>query len=432
LIKTGVIALLKLPKLRGKPWLAKDEFIRKSAVMFLASIIGSICNYLYQIYVGRTVGPAEYGAFGSLFAIIYFTTVFTNTIQSAGTWFISKLKADNQINNVGRFIISLIKRTFLIGLGGFGIFCLGSSWIANFLNIGSTTEVIILGTVIFFSFLLPATSSGLQGLQLFNSLALVNVLTYVPKLLFGVILVSLGYGVSGALGAVTIGMGIAFLFSFIPLRFYLRGQSNYDSYDFREIYTYSIPAILIMICLTVPSNLDVIFAKHYFNSYDVGLYTAASVIGKIIFFLPWAISAVMFPSVSELNVKGKNTLPLLHKSLFFSAILSGFATLIFLLFPTLVGTIFGPVYLEAYTVTKIYVIVMFLVSLTFVIAQYCLAINSKKYAFLIVFFTAVEICLLILVHDSTIQMAQILMGANLLLFLASYIYVIRLKSYRVS
>jgi O-antigen/teichoic acid export membrane protein len=423
-----VIILITWAKLRGKAWFAKDEFIRKSAMMFLASIIGSICNYLYQIYVGRTVGPEEYGAFGSLFAIVYFTVVFSNTIQSAGTWRISKLKADSQTNNIGAFIFSLIKRTFLIGISGFGIFYLASPWIANFLNINTSSEVVILGTIIFLSFLLPATSSGLQGLQRFDSLALVNVLTYVPKLLFGVILVDLGYGVSGALGAVTIGMSIAFLFSFIPLRSYLIGRPSCGSYDFKEIYIYSIPAFLIMICLTVPSNLDVILAKHYFNSHDVGLYTAASVIGKIIFFLPWAISAVMFPKASELDLKGKDTLPLLHKSLIYSALLSGSATIIFLLLPGLVGIIFGPIYLEASAVMKRYVLMMFLVSLTSVIAQYCLAINSKRYAILLVFFTMLEICLMVLVHDSTLQMAEILLGENLLLFLTSYIYVIRWKS----
>jgi len=423
-----VVTLISWSKLRGKAWFAKDEFIRKSAVMFLASIIGNICNYLYQIYVGRAVGPEEYGTFGSLFAIIYFTVVFSNTIQSTGTWFISKLKAEDQINNIGTFIFSLIKRTFLMGISGFGIFYLASPWVANFLNLNSTSEVIILGTVIFLSFLLPATSSGLQGLQLFNSLALVNVLTYVPKLLFGVMLVDLGYGVSGALGAVTIGMGIAFLFSFIPLRSYIMDRSSCGSRDFREIYIYSIPAILIMICLTVPSNLDVILAKHYFNSYDVGLYTAASVIGKMIFFLPWAISMVMFPKASELDAKGKNTLSLLNKSLIYSAFLSGPATIIFLLFPGLVGIIFGPIYIEASAVTKIYVIMMFLVSLTSVIAQYCLAINSKRYSVLLVFFTVLEICLMVLAHDSTIQMVEMLTGINLLILLTSYIYVIRLKS----
>lgn len=423
-----MVPLIAWSKLRGKAWFAKDEFIRKSAVMFLASIIGNICNYLYQIYVGRAVGPEEYGTFGSLFAIIYFTVVFSNTIQSTGTWFISKLKAENQANNIGTFIFSLIKRTFLMGIAGFGIFYLASPWIANFLNLNSTSEVVILGTVIFLSFLLPATSSGLQGLQLFNSLALVNVLTYVPKLLFGVMLVNLGYGVSGALGAVTIGMGIAFLFSFIPLRSYLTDRSSCGSHDFREIYIYSIPAIIIMICLTVPSNLDVILAKHYFNSYDVGLYTAASVIGKMIFFLPWAISMVMFPKASELDAKGRSTLSLLNKSLVYSALLSGSATMIFLLFPGLVGIIFGPIYMEASSVTKIYVIMMFLVSLTSVIAQYCLAINSKRYAILLLFFTLLEISLMAFVHDSTIQMAEMLMGTNLLIFLTSYIYVIRLKS----
>lgn len=422
-----MIPLIKWPNIRGNAWFAKDEFIRKSAVMFLASIIGSICNYFYQIYVGRAVGPEEYGTFGSLFAIIYFIGVFSTSIQSAGTWFISKLKSEGQIDDIGVFLYDLIKRTSIIGISCFAIFCLASPWIADFLKIESTSEVVIIGTVILLSFILPTTSSGLQGLQLFNSLAWVNILTYVPKLLFGILLVDLGYGVSGALGAVTIGMIIAFLFSLIPLRSYFIGRPKGSSNKFKKIYLYTVPTISIMICLTVPSNLDVILAKHYFDNYDVGLYTAASVIGKMIFFLPWAISVVMFPKVSEMNAARKNTIALLNRSLIYSALLSGFATIVFLVSPNLIGTIFGPIYLEASSIMKVYVIMMFLVSLTSVIAQYCLAINSMKYAFLLIFFTILEIALIIFIHDSTLQMAKMLMGTNLLLFLTSYGYVLRLK-----
>jgi len=46
-----------------------DDLLKHASIMFIASIIGGVCNYIYQLYMGRALGPEEYGIFGSLFAM---------------------------------------------------------------------------------------------------------------------------------------------------------------------------------------------------------------------------------------------------------------------------------------------------------------------------------------------------------------------------
>ena len=256
-----------------------------------------------------------------------------------------------------------------------------------------------------------------------------SVINFSSKLLFGVLLVSIGFGVNGALGAIIIASAIALIISFIPLKSFL--SSNYKAnpgFDFSELYRYSLPTMLAMFCLAVPANVDVILAKHFFTAHNAGLYTAASVLGKIVLFLPGAISTVMFPKVSKINANGGDTRKLLNKSLFYTAILSGLLAIGYWFFPSIViGIPFGHIYLEAIPLIKFYGIGMLFFSLTIVLMRYSLAVHDLKYVYGFAFFTILEIILLAIFHKTMMEMIMILLIINILLFIFSYYYVVWYK-----
>jgi O-antigen/teichoic acid export membrane protein len=385
--------------------------------------VGCGFSYLYQIYVGRALGPEAYGTFGSLFAIFYLISVFSGAIQVTGARFISKFHATGEKERIGSFLYGMMKKSALLGGAGLLIFMLISSGIASFLKIDSTQQVMVLGTVILFSFLTPATMGTIQGLQRFYLFAFLGALTMGLKLTFGVVLVNFGYGVSGALGAVTLATLTTFAISILFLLPFLRSERKGNGYNFSELYLYSLPALLIMMCLAFPSNLDVILAKHFFEGQEAGLYTAASVLGKIVLFLPGAVAAVMFPKAAEMSILGKSTMKLLNRCLIYTGLLSGAAAAAFVVFPGLVGTIFGKTYLGAASITGIYVVAMAVFSLTMIVAQYCLAVNNLRYTYLLMAFTAVEFLAMALLRGSVLQMAEVLLAMNLLLFISSYLYV---------
>jgi O-antigen/teichoic acid export membrane protein len=385
--------------------------------------MGCFFNYLYQIYVGRSLGPKEYGIFGSLFAIIYFMAIISGSVQACSAWLISGYMARSEFIEISAILYALIRKTIIFGACSFILFLLSSPFIAAALHLDSLIEVIVLGTILLLSFLLPSTSGVLQGLQKFNSLALVNLFAFFPKLLFGVQLINLGYGVSGALGAQTIGMLIAFIISLFFLKPYLTKRPKHSEVNFNKIYYYSIPTTIVMICLAVPSNLDVIFAKHFFSSIDAGNYAAASVIGKIILFLPSSISIVMMPIASEISNNKKSSANLLRTSMAFTGLLSGIVTLCLMISPQLIEVMFGAGYKESAYLVQIYAIMMFLFTLNWTLAYYCLAINDLKYVYIIAIFTLIEVGLIFYFHNTMLQMIEVMAVANLILLVVSYSYV---------
>ncbi|RLF57735.1 MAG: capsular biosynthesis protein, partial [Thermoplasmata archaeon] len=139
------------------------EFLQDAGIMFIASIVAGICNYLYQIYMGRALGVEEYGIFGSLFALSYIIFVVSGTIQTSCARFVSKFVGEGKEGNISYLLHGLLKRMFIFGIIVFVLFILSSGLISSFLKIESVLPVVIVGGFLFLSILLPVNLGALQG-----------------------------------------------------------------------------------------------------------------------------------------------------------------------------------------------------------------------------------------------------------------------------
>ena len=140
--------------------------------------------------------------------------------------------------------------------------------------------------------------------------------------------------------------------------------------------------MLAMFCFSV-------LAKSFFSAREAGLYTSASVLGKIIFFFLSAIYAVMFLMIAERHARGEDTGEVLKRSLAYTAQLSGSLVAIYFLFPSVVVLLFGSRYAEALPLVAPYGLATHLFSLCVILLNYHLAIRN------FVGFTFTEIFLLL-------------------------------------
>ena len=404
----------------------RDDVARSSGVMFIATILAGAFSYFYQVYMGRALGPEEYAIFGALFAIFYMISVVSQAISTSITRFVSTLRGEGK--EIGVFVLGSMERTSVLGFASALLFLALSGAISSALKINDAKPVAVLALILFLSWSQPVFGGALRGIQRFKALGSVSVSNSFLKLLSGVLLVSLGLGVVGALLGVALGVLAALLISYFLIAPYLKKNNPHEpEISYSSLYTYSLPLMLAMLCMSVPANLDVILAKYFFSALDAGLYTSASVLGKIIFFFPAAVYAVMFPMITERHVRGEDTISVLKKSLIYTAILSGSAALAYLLFPQLVLKVFGLSYSSALPLVAPYGITMFFFSLTVIILHYHLAIKNFSYIALFAFFTLIEILLLLFFHSSPLEMVKVLLSVNPALFGASLIYTWRMK-----
>ena len=398
--------------------------------MVLSSLIGGGCNYLFQLFMGRMLGPEEYGIFGSLFAISYMIYILSQTIQTSGAKFISKYIGENREDEIVFFVRGLLSRMLILGSGLYFLFIISSNYISNFLKIGSLIPIYILGSIFIFSSLLPVNLGVLQGIERFGALGVINIINFSTKLIIGIILVWIGLSVNGALLAVVFGFIIALFFSFIPIRKYMKKKKNERRFiQYKKFYIYSLPTMVAMLCLSVPANIDVILVKHLFETDLAGFYTAATVLGKIIIFITTGITLATFPKISKLFEEKKDTTKLLNVSLFYTGVLSGFAAIGYWFFPNLIiKLLFGVEYLDSVSLLKWYGLSMFFFSLVIVLIRYNLAIQDMKYVILLSSFTIAEIILWWFYNNTVLSIVMILFYMNIILFVVSYAYTIIKKN----
>jgi O-antigen/teichoic acid export membrane protein len=402
---------------RLEKFIQKDEgLLKHGSILFFALVITSIFNYLFQLYVGRALGPVNYGIFSSLVSILYILSVPAGVINTTITKFVSDFRAKSEHGKIKYLMLHASKRILVFGFGCFILIAVCSDVLASFLHVPSKRPIIILGLVLLISLLYPLVVGLLQGLQDFFQLALNQIAGAGFKLLFGISLVFIGLGVNGALLALFLGLGIAFLLAFIPLRFLFREQKmKTENY---ELVRYSLPVFTAMLCLTSIGNTDIILVKHFFDSIDAGYYAAASLLAKIIFFTTGAIVGAMFPKVSELQVIGEDSSPLLRSCLFYVGLISLPYLILYFGYPNfVVNILFGSKYPSTVGLIGLFGVGMLFFSWAYIGVMYDLAVNDYKFLYPLVIAAILQVFLIIFFHATLITVVEIFLIINAFLFL---------------
>jgi len=200
-----------------------NELLKHSSILFAASIIAGFLNYLFQVYVGRMLGPSDYGIYSSLVALLYIMSVPSSTIQTSvaknGLWIWSwswkdQIPADPHFQKIDP-----------AGDTGFGAFH-DIKRLSGRLSQDRFRHVFFYFIYLIFYFF-PGTCAGRcpAGFADVRPDGINTVAGTFFKLLFGVALVYLGFGVNGALLALVIGSFLGLLQALIPLRF-LKGSKE--------------------------------------------------------------------------------------------------------------------------------------------------------------------------------------------------------------
>jgi len=385
--------------------------------MFFAYII----NYVFHFYVGRTLGPEDYGVFGVLLSIIYIIVMPLMAIQTTLSRYVTELNVKNEKEKLAYLFSKSLKKIGTFGLIISILFIVMSPLLSSFLKIEIISPLIILGSSILFAFLVPVVRGFLQGVQNFKILGLTFIIESFSKIFFGIPLVFLGLGVNGAIA----GFALSFFLPLIVLLYFVKNlfKERKMKFDTSGVYKYSFPVLIMLLALTGLYTWDVVLVKRFFDPIEAGQYAALSLFGKIIFFATLSISMVMFPKILELNSQNKESLPLLFKSIIITLFLGGTASFIYFLIPKfIVAMLFGEEYLIISKLLWIFGIIMTIFSICYLISYYNMALHKTKFIYLLIFFNLAEILLITFFHNSINQILITLIIVMVLLFLSLIVY----------
>jgi len=403
--------------------LLKNQLVAGSLVLFIGTTFANFGNYLYHLLMGRMLGPVDYGALVSLISLAYLIGIVSSTLDIVVARFTSIYKVKADYPRIYSLFKEFSQKFLFVGIGIFAIFALSNQFIGEFLKITHNQAIILIGSIFIIRFLVPVNNGLLRGFLNFTFLSVNGVLGVILKLGLGVVLVKMGFSVLGAIIGVVIADYLTYLFSFVPLRFLFNYRAKARAINWKEKILYAWPTFIVVLSLTSLFTTDVLLVKHFFTAHQAGLYSALSMLGKIIFFASGAIAIAMFPLVAEKHENGKKYQGLLNQALLLVGVISVGLTAVYFVAPKLmVQLLYGSSYLEIAPLLGIFGIFIALYSEVNVLINFSLSIHQTKVAFFPAIAAGAQALLIWFFHNSILQVVQISILVTALLLLALLLY----------
>lgn len=309
--------------------------------MLISTVVGGGCNFLYQVMMANLI-PDDLAELNTLLAILYIVAVPSTAVQNVLIRYVSKYHALGNRDWISWLMRRVMVITTVAGvaIAILLVLVLSIPEVATTLKISTNLSVLLLAIAVLISLLSPVGQGPLQALQRFTTFGVVSVGNYILKLALGVGMVILGYGVAGAIGGVVIGLAFGTGLSLMVMRKYLFHKGV--AVESREIWRFTVPATIGVLCFTILTQVDVIFATSLLPRDQASYYAAASTLAKIILFLPGAVSTVMFPKISRAYAVKGETGRILTTAFLMTLGLAGLMVAAYFLLPDLILSILIP------------------------------------------------------------------------------------------
>ncbi len=287
-----------MTKLRDKlKSIFANELLKHTAILFAGMMVVNVCNLIYQMAVSRALPQAEFTLLAAFLGTLAIISYPLATLTTGLSHYSSLLRQDGRTGDVKRLIR---KWLFLTGvpaiLLGAAVIAFNSS-VAGYMNLNRFAPVIIAGAVLPALFWLPVLTGTAQGLQLFGWSSLSGILGSVLRLLLGAGFVWFVYP---ACGWAMLGHGAGVYLSaavlFAGLFMVLRGGEE-TTKPLPSMRFYLLQGIFVQTAFAVLMNADVVLVNHYLPENTEFAYAAT--LGRIVAFLPMAVSMAMFPKVAS-------------------------------------------------------------------------------------------------------------------------------------
>lgn len=285
----------------------RGRIISGSIVLLSGSSLATAVNLAYNIAVARFLGPTGFGQATAVYTLLTILSAVTLSFQIVSTKVVALQETEAGKHSAYRV---LHRGAWVCGITvGFILIALQRP-IADYLNLPNTTMVVFLAIGTAFYVPLGSRRGYVQGAFGFRRLAKNLVLEGVVRLFGSLLMILLGFGVTGVIAANAAAMAVAYFAvapkssaqSANPLRF------NYIAREISQAMIFFSGQVLI-------NNCDIVLVKHYFASQEAGLYAAIAMVGRVIFAFSSAVTNSMFPVVAGSREEERRNLSLISTSL---------------------------------------------------------------------------------------------------------------------
>lgn len=295
------------------------QHIAKSALwVMLSEVVFNLSGYIIHSAVGRILGPEDYGRYGLVVTLTTMVIILIgNGIPTAMAKYISEIFETN-----AAMVLAIKKRAIFLQsilIGGITLlFFVLAPLLSKILGDPTLTPLFRISTLI-----IPAFASAsfyfsyYTGLHLFN---LQSILKTTRSLLRMIIIIALAYflGVKGSIIGYIIVPFLVFLVALSVDKFSVSkkinrqisasDQATIAFFPWQKLVNYAWQVVIFFLAYELLISIDLYLVQGILHDdYQTGIYNAALTVGRIPYYIFYALTVILLPTISKSTSENNHT-----------------------------------------------------------------------------------------------------------------------------
>ncbi len=363
--------------------------LKGGSLIFLGMLLSAFFGLIFRALLAKNLTPADYGLFFYIYSFLSFFTLFydlgmcKSLARHLPIFLIKKEYKKVKSSIIGVGIFELVFSLFFAT-----IFFVFSNYFATsiFENSNAVLVFQLMCVWMVLNSLYRVLGAVLQGYQDMKAIALVRTSFNIGLLIFAFLFVmTLKLGINGvALGYISATFLVFLSFATYTGRKYKKSLSSRFHLNFqliKKLLMFALPIFIGSISFIIFENVDTLIIGALRTNDEVGFYQAAQPIARILWYIPSALSTVLFPMISEIWAKREQKI--LEEGtrflLKFSLIILMPLVLVTIAFPEIIiRLVFSEAYLPAATALQILVFGALAYMLFVIVSVFLTGIGKPK------------------------------------------------------
>ncbi|WP_299713595.1 oligosaccharide flippase family protein [uncultured Tenacibaculum sp.] len=400
--------------------LLPPKSIRPEQIFMLSALFVNAGNYLYNLVVGRMLGPTAFADAAILITFLLVLSFIAMTFQLVTAKY--TVIFDDEVEK--SFVKYVTKRTLIAGVILGIIIVLCSKYLQQTFNTSTSLMFSVFGIGVPIYFLMSVNRGVFQGKKKFVDLSITYQGEMISRLVVTILLL---YFVTNAESSVLIAIGIliSLLFSLFPftLKSTIRTDFKLNDSQKKLVIKFFILTAFYECTQIIINNSDILLVKHYFDNYNAGLYASLALIGRVVYFVAWMFVMLLLPAVVNKEKEGLPHGSILLKYVGYITLLSFTIVLGSFLFPEfVVNVLFGEAYVSIAPLLWKYALATSIFAISNVFAYYFLSIDQYIPVVITGVLGITQVLLIIYFHESLEQVVVVQIIAMLILLIVQLFF----------
>ena len=400
--------------------LLKTKKVTPEQVFMLSVLAVNGGNYLYNLILGRVLGPAQFADAAVLITFLLVLSFVAMTFQLVTAKF-SVIFENETFTN---FVATIYKNATVVGLGFGALIIVFAKQLQSVFNTSSSAMFTIFGIGVPIYFLMSVNRGVFQGKKEFKSLSITYQAEMLSRLVITLGLIFLFDMQSSVV--IAVGILISFGFGLVPFKFKnlnFKKTIAIEASQSKQVKSFFVITAFYELTQIIINNSDILLVKHYFDSYDAGLYASLALIGRIVYFVAWMFVMLLLPTVVQLKKESKATAPILFRYVGYIAVIATTIVIGCALFPrTAITLLFGDSYLAMAPLLWKYALATGLFAISNIFAYYYLSLDRYIPVVISGVFGTLQMGLVIFFHESLEQVVHMQIIAMVLLLVIQVLF----------